>query len=266
MMHLNKRLVAMLLLATCFTTAASAASILGSGLLGVNNGNAGHDSVVNVGVGSDGPSSAGNIVDLNLLGGGNSSTGNINVSSGGSGGSTGGLIDGDIDLLGGNGNVVSADIDLNGDDVIGLNVGSGSNGGGIGVCVDIFGDCDTPAGNGGGTPGTPGTTPGNGINVADLSNGLDAACFAPDDRRALTLVAMGFNPGAWMRATNVTVITVRPCPELRSRIAAAIARGGLRQAVQNDARISASLSRSHRDGGDVLAVVQKGTTVNVFVL
>lgn len=213
-------------------------------LLSLGEGSAGDDSVINVGIGGG----DGNVLDVNVGGSSNDlASANINTGNGinananllGSGG-----VNADLNLLG-NGNIVSANVGV----------------GGLGVDIGI----GTPGGPG--NPGGPGG-PGGVVALAGLTQ-ADLACVGPDGSRILQLAGSSSNPRSWQRASNVQIVPVRLCPDVRRKIAAALRKSGVGGviwgAVSQDALILASLSRTSYGVDDVFAVQQSGRQLTVFV-
>ena len=284
------RVSATTLLATLVMTAGLAATpvfaqnllnnIIGAGdsatgsLLSVDSGSAGSGSLVNVGLGAS-SSNANNVADVNLgtgngrlLGGTNA---NVSVTGGNgqggllnSGGLLGtGLLDGDDDggvagsgLLGSS---LTAGIDLGG---LGLDLtvpglggilGGGAGGGGGGN------------GNGNGGPGV-----GGGILVGSLDNSVQVACSLEDGRKVLQIASQAqLNPASWARAANVQIVPIKLCPQARGQVAQIFNASDkiqrLQGAAARDALITASLSRTRYDVGDVFAVEATGGRLTVYV-
>lgn len=233
------------LLATAFIVTglgmmpASAAGILGGvlgggdgGVISVDEGEAGNDSLVNVGVGGGNN----NVLDVNL--GANDPLANANVSAG--------LTD--------SGLVASTSVTL---DL-----------GGLGLDLDI--DIGIPGPGGVGGPGgggyvLVGSLGGGGsfvikCSVNDARNLLQVAANGKISNAELK---------AWARATNVQIIPTKLCPTAKRQVAQIFARSGkvntLQSAVANDALIMATLSRSGYSASDVVAVQRRNAQLMVYV-
>ena len=263
--------------------------ILGGGdsgsLITLDDGAASGSGLVNIGLGGG----DGNLVDLNL-GGSAAPIADVGVSLGGSGGGLGV----DASVLN---DVATANVNALGNDGL-LGVDAGLLGGAIGANVGLGGgnllDVNVNIGLGGpGTPGVPGApgapgAPGingtngingvannggngaNGINgVGGRSANMASVCEGmPANQVNRLLSSTRFN-SSWSRASGVKVQPIGVCGDVKAWLNAQL--GGsnlgaaLRQAVQSDALISASLSRTNYGAEDVLAVKQSGSQLIVYV-
>lgn len=271
-------LTSALLAATAFGVGGSQAQTLG-GLIGdkgsdslvtLGSADAGDSGAVNIGLGGE------SLADVNL-GSGSDNLGDINISSG----DGQGLADIGVDL----GDDVTARARLAGDDGLAvLDTGFGDTlGAGAGVGGDNLLDLDfgLDATGGAGGSGTGGGT-GGGVGVAALGNGANgsgaAAVGAGCDSgisasQASKLIRSGnYSPRAvssWSGASSVELTRVAMCPQMRLQVEAALSRSGLagqiQQAALGDSLVSASLSRTHYDAGDVLAIRHSGSKLIVYV-
>ncbi|WP_421759401.1 hypothetical protein [Devosia sp.] len=243
--------LSVLLLASVSTGTAQAASLLG----------------VNIGGGS------GINADVSIGGGGGSG-------SGGSGGSSGSNSNSfiDVDLLGGDGNLadvnigggaIEADVNLLGDSLLDATL-IADLGLDVSIGVGIGG-----GGGGGGQPGVPGGPIGgpNGAGAYGAA-GFQVACSLQDGRRVLVLASQtSVTPGAiaaWQRSANVRIVPVKLCTATRAQVAQLLRSSEkvmmLRNAVDRDALISASLDRSSYRSSNVFAVDRSGGQLTVYVL
>ena len=243
---------------------AQAQSVLG-GILGgkddaalvtLGSGDAGSKGLVNVGLGGDNQ-----LLDVQVGNNGGLATATV-----GSGGSNG-LLDADVDLLGGTvgvgasvggGSLADIDVTIGG----GGDNGGGGNGGGNGNGGGGNGGGGNGGGNGGGGNGG-----GNGVALGAPSGG--AACVGTPASQIERLIRSTRIDASWQRATDVSIRRVDICPELRSWLAAALARTGLgsslQSAIAQDALLSASLSRSSYNASRVFAVDQSGRQLILYV-
>lgn len=223
----------------------------GGSLVTANNGPAGDDGLVNLGVG-DGGTGSGNLLGLNI----GSNTAKAGVRR------NGGSVDANLNLLGGNDNLLLAGLDLGG---LGLNLG-------LGLGSDGTGGPGGPGAPGG--PGGPGGGSGSfGSSAAGLAALGQTRCSLEQgrqilqvaaDRRFSSAVARG-----WQRAANVKVVPMRLCPSARRQIAQILSQSPkIRQlwaAVAQDALITTSLSRGRHDVTDVFAVTNVNSELTVYV-
>lgn len=225
---------------------ASAAGVLGGvlggggsggGLVTVEEGAAGNDSLVNVGIGGGNN----NVLDINL--GANDPLANANVSAG--------LTD--------SGLVASTSVTL---DL-----------GGLGLDLDI--DIGIPGPGGlGGPRGAGGAGGGGYVLVGSLGGGsFVIKCSVNDTRNLLQVAANGKISNAeiksWARATGVQIVPIKLCPSAKHQVAQIFARSSkvntLQGAVVNDVLIMATLSRSGYGASDVVAVQRRNTQLIVYV-
>lgn len=227
----------------------------------LSSGSASDSGLVNVGLGSGGDSSSGNILDVNL--GGKSSTGtlaNVNVGSGGSGGGKGSLLDADVDLLGG-GELADIDLDLGGDGLLDIDIDLGLGGNGKD-----------------GKDGKDGRNGRNGFSFSGGGGGgggfgASARCVGADGRQVLQLAARQTvnrsTISSWRRASNVQIVPIRLCPNIRRQVAAALDSSSkvnaIRGAAHSDALINASLSRTNYSARNIFAVQRSGSQLTVYV-
>lgn len=212
----------------------------GGSLVTANNGPAGDDGLVNLGVG-DGGTGSGNLLGLNI----GSNTAKAGVRR------NGGSVDANLNLLGGNDNLLLAGLDLGG---LGLNLGLG------------LGSDGTGGPGGPGAPGGPGG-PGGGSG----SFGSSAAGLA-----ALGQTRVLAGTGSADPAVRGRPPVLQRCrPQLAARgsarrqIAQILSQSPkIRQlwaAVAQDALITTSLSRGRHDVTDVFAVTNVNSELTVYV-
>jgi hypothetical protein len=267
-------LTSALLAATAFGVGGSQAQTLG-GLIGdkgsdslvtLGSADAGDSGAVNVGLGGE------SLADVNL-GSGSDNLGDVNISSD----DGQGLADVGVDL----GDDVTARAGLAGDDGLAvLDTGFGDTldaGAGVGGdnLLDLDFGVDSTGGAGGGDTG-------GGVGVAALGNGADGSGAAAvgagcdsgiSSSQASKLIRSGnYSPRAvssWSGASSVELTRVAMCPQMRAQVEAALSRSGLagqiQQAALGDSLVSASLSRTHYDAGDVLAIRHSGSKLIVYV-
>ncbi len=248
----NIILVAALAFAGLSVAPVSAQGVLGK-IVSIDSGKAGNDSLVNVGLGGGSGSNSGNVLDLNVGGGGNSnSLASANVSLGG----PKGLVDVEAGLLGDN---VTADVNV------------GGPGGLLDVDIGVGGP-GTPGIPG--IPGGPGVPGGPGGTLVGSLGDLQLDCSALDGQQVLQLAtqsdASNSAIAGWQRASNVQIVPVALCPQARTQVAQVLRSSGKIRVLQNaaagDVLISASLSRTNHDAGDVFAVQRKGSMLIVYVI
>jgi hypothetical protein len=238
-------------------------------LITINEGSAADTGLVNLGLGGGN----GNILDLSVgsgeplatsaVGTGNSVLGadvsirNLAHATANVGGN-GGLVEADVNLLSGfaNGNV-----NVGGPNLIGLNVGlQPSDGptqtslnplpkpGGANVSGEVIGAGALASG-------------GNGDAMPSCTNGSanDVARLIRDTRA----------DASWAQASGVRVQRVDLCPEVKVWLAAqlqgSVLGNALRTAVQSDALLNASLSRTSYGAERVFAINEKGGQLVLYV-
>jgi hypothetical protein len=176
-----------------------------------------------------------------------------------------GIADVDVDLGDVRGNVnvggrglIDIDLDLpnGGDGGDGGNGGGGNNGGNGGN------------GNNGGN-GTNGRNGGVVIGYGSYGAGSGSAACATSDPNQLVSLFQGTSLSGWNRASNIQLIPVQVCSEVRGQVAAWLAANpsyhNLVGAVASDALINAALSRTRYQPGHVLGVQRQGQTLMVYV-
>jgi hypothetical protein len=238
-----------------------AAGLLGgSGVLGGSGGTS--VSVPGAATATLGSNDAGTTGDATVLGGGGNTL-NVGLSPILGGNSNLGItlpgtgnLAGTDPLLGGVTNTVN-DLTGNGD-VVGGPGGAGGNGLG---------------GNGGlGGGATGGVGFGAGFAAAGGA-GFGANCIGPEGQQVLNFAAkQGYDQrsfSAWSRASNIQVIPVKLCAQARRAVAKAVTGSGnilgLQSYAAADPLINASLSRTRYRSNNVLAVIQQGSTLAVYV-
>jgi hypothetical protein len=269
-------LTSALLAVTAFGVGGSQAQTLG-GLIGdkgsdslvtLGSADAGDSGAVNVGLGGE------SLADVNL-GSGSDNLGDVNISSD----DGQGLADVGVDL----GDDVTARAGLAGDDGLAvLDTGFGDTlGAGAAVGGDNLLDLDFGVDSTGGAGGS-GTGGGVGVGVAALGNGADGSGAAAvgagcdsgiSSSQASKLIRSGDysarSVSSWSGASSVELTRVAMCPQMRAQVEAALSRSGLagqiQQAALGDSLVSASLSRTHYDAGDVLAIRHSGSKLIVYV-
>ena len=248
---------------------------LGS-ILNVDSGPASNEGLVNVGIGGGG----GNVLDLNI-GGSSAPVAGVSVNNGGDGGLGVGanLLDDTatvgVDVGGGGGNLVNARVGVGGGNLVDLDVGIGLGGGGAGT-PGLPGAPGTPGAPG--MPGTPGVNGGNGFNGNNGagfaagnsgSNGRGVACEGMPVNQVITLLRSTRFSSSWSRASGVKVQPIGVCSDVKAWLTSQLndsnLGASLRQAVQSDALINASLSRTKFGAERVLAVKQNGSQLIVYV-
>lgn len=202
-----------------------------SGVADVQSGPAGSSSLVNVGLGNGG-SNSGNILDVKLGGNQELLSGGVSLGSGSSGTS------------------LSAGLGLNLDGLdLGLG-GTGGNGGSGGGTVILVG-----TGGGGGGFGSPGQ--------CSLDMGQQVLQLAANGKVSRSVIA------GWQQAANVQVVPVKLCATTRQQVARILGASSKVQLLQGaaaaDVLISASLSRTRYDAGDVFAIERRGDSLTVYV-
>lgn len=248
--------------------------LLGSEGLGsvvnVTSGPATDGGLVNVGLGGGG----GNVLDLGV---GNSSTGSIASASvsnnnGGLGVDANVLNDtatANLNVGGNNGNLLGANVGLL-DNTANLNVNLGLGGNGVPGAPGAPG---APGRNG--TNGTNGVAA-NGVNGANGLNGggsrsgaVASNCDGMPANQVNRLLSSTRFDSSWSRASGVKVQPIGVCGDVKAWLNAQLGSSNLgaslRQAVQSDALISASLGRTQYGPDRVLAVKQSGSQLIVYV-
>lgn len=253
-------------------------------LITINQGSAADSGLVNLGLGGG----DGNIVDLGVGGGSQPlvgatvGTGSSQLGADVSVGSN--LVDTTVDV--GNGDsLLDADVGLLNNQVAAkVNVGGPSL---VGVGVALL--PNNPGTGGPGTPNGPGTpggvgNPGNSgnplnpvvpldpLNPGNLANGDGNGMPSCDGGAANGVARLIQNTQAdasWARASGVQVLRVDLCPEVELWLAAELKGSALgnalRAAVQGDALLSASLSRTSYGPDRVFAINKKGSQLIVYV-
>lgn len=230
-------------------------------VISVSSGPAESSSLVNAGLGGGG----GNVLDLNV--GGSTPIATANVSTDGGGLNVGANVLNDtatanLGVGGGNG-LVTAGVGVGNKNVLDINIGIGTPG-----------RPGTP-----GAPGAPGAAGVNGTNANGINgingtlntastNGRGVVCDGmPANQVSNLLQSTRFD--SWTRASGVKVQPVAVCGDVRawltSQLSGSNLGAALRQAVQSDALVSASLSRTSYGADRVLAVKQSGSQLVVFV-
>lgn len=278
-------LAGVLLASTCLLAVPSQAAGLLGGVLGGGSSSSSGNTVSVPGVASVSLNnqSSGTNADATALGGGGST---INVGLSG--------------LIGGNSNASATLPGFGGDDsldsLIGSTNGVTGNGGtiddfltnsglsgdngGVGGAIGGNGGLLGDNGNGGGIggPGQGGTVGGTLVGGSDLfgSGGLGGAgangnCNQ-NTRGLAQLLQMKYSRqafGSWSHASGVQVVPVKVCAQYRKQVNnAAMANAGISAArgiAASDPLISASLTRSRHDAGDVLGIAQRNGMLTVFV-
>ena len=233
-------------------------------VISVDSGPAESSSLINVGLGGGG----GNVLDVNV--GGSTPLATANVSNEGGGLNVGANVLNDtatanLGVGGGNG-LVTAGVGVGNKTVLDINIGIATPG--------RPGTPGTP-----GAPGAPGAAGANGTNANGINgingavntastNGRSVACDGmPANQVSNLLQSTRFD--SWTRASGVKVQPVAVCGDVRAWLSAQLSGSGLgaalRQAVQSDALVSASLSRTSYGADRVLAVKQSGSQLVVFV-
>lgn len=241
-------------------------------ILTVESGTASGGGLVNLGLGGGN----GNLVDLNL-GGGSSPEATANVSLGGNDrllgvdanvlhdtvnasvdvGRGNKLIDVDAGLLN---NTITANVGVGGGRLVDIDVGVGNPG--------APGQPGQPGQPGRpGTPGQPGQ-PGAIIAVGGGGGGVPA-CSDGSANQVVRAIRNTKLDASWLRASGVKIQRMEMCPEVKMWLAAQLKGSGLgsalRNAIQSDALVSASLSRTSYGPDRVFAVTQSGGQLHVFV-
>lgn len=228
---------------------------------------------------SAGTAQAASLLGVNI-GGSSGIEADVNIGGSSSGGGGGGsnsnsLID--VDLLGSNGNLadvnigggaVEADVNLLGDSLLDAS-----------LIADLGLDIDIGIGIGGGQPGGGGVVPGGPIGAHGGAGGyggagFQVACSLQDGRRVLVLASQtSVTAGAiaaWQHSANVRIVPVKLCTATRAQVAQLLRSSEkvmmLRNAVDRDALISASLDRSSYRSSNVFAVDRSGGQLTVYVL
>lgn len=240
------------------------------GSLGIGDGGGGGDSPVTVSSGTASDSGAVNAG----VGSGPSDPGNLaDVNTGSNNllrlnlrsGSNGGT-GGTLNLLGGTG---TGDLNLLGGGDGGPLTG-GINLAGLGINFGTSGGTGGGGGNGNGGPGFGGSGSSAAVAIAALNG---ANCSANEGRQVLEFAAQAkFSASIarqWNRYSNVEIVPVRICNTARRQVAQILSQSGkvnaLQQSVAMDPLISASLQRSRKDAGDVFAVDASGGGLKVYV-
>lgn len=226
--------------------AASLLGLIGDGnsgaLVTLNQGSAGSSGAVNLGLGGGG----GNVLDANVGGsGGGSSLANANVSLGGASG----LVDVGANVGGG---------------LVTANVNVGGGGGLIGVDIGIGG----PRTGGPGGPGGPVLLGGGGGSSFSTAAPVNVACVSATSSQLLQIFE-GTRTSGWNRASNIQLVPIKLCPDIRGQLAAYLAASrkysAMVYAVAGDPLINAALSRTRYQPGHVLGVVRNGNQLVVYV-
>ena len=239
---------------TVSSVVSSATDSGGGGLIGdgdsgaaitISSGSAGESGAVNLGLGGGG----GNVVDANI--GGSHTLGvNVNTRDGIEVG-TRGLVDSKVNL-GGSGGLLTVGVGVGGPRGNGNNGNNGTNG----------------------TNGNRGNNGGGGIFQSNGSNGnnggfvASAACAGTNPNQLISLFE-STRIRNWNRATNIQLIPVPVCAEVRRQLAGWLAGNQdyhrLVGAVSSDSLINAALSRTKYQPGHVLGVQSTGSTLTVYV-
>lgn len=212
-----------------------------NGVADVQSGPAGSNSLVNVGIGGGG-SNSGNVLDVKLGGNQDLLSGGASL---GTGGSSGTSLSAGLGL-----NLDGLDLGLGGTGGSGGNGGNGGNGGSGGGTVILVG-----TGGGGGGFGSPGQ--------CSLDMGQQVLQLAANGKVSRGVIA------GWQQAANVQVVPVKLCATTRQQVARILGASSKVQLLQGaaaaDVLISASLSRTRYDAGDVFAIERRGDSLTVYV-
>jgi hypothetical protein len=155
----------------------------------------------------------------------------------------GGLLDANVNVGGKNGLID-----------VGLGLGGGSTNGGGG----------TGGGSGGGNGGTWLSSGGS----SSPSFTAGQSCTGVNPNQLIGLFQSTRLRG-WNRATNIQLVPIRVCSDLRRQVSSWLAGNSeyhrMIGAVSSDALINAALSRGNYQPGQVLGVQASGTTLTVYV-
>ena len=107
----------------------------------------------------------------------------------------------------------------------------------------------------------------------EIFGAAGATCVGADGRQVLQIAGRqrvtNSAISGWQRASNVQVVPIRLCPNVKRQVAAALSGSSkvnmLRRAANADALINASLNRTRYNAGDVFAVQRSGSQLTVFV-
>ena len=225
----------------------------GGGLVGIDNGSPGDNNLINLGVGP-GDEVPSNVFGLNI--GGDSRVATARVGTGNGVGADIGILNntarGSIGVLNDDG-LLALDLDIAG---LGINVGVGRP-------------------NGPGGPGGPGGSGvgGGGAAASALLALARANCSVNEGRKILKIASDGKfsnrTAAQWRRFANVQIVPIRICAEARRQVAQILRQSGkvnaLQDAAARDPLIAASLDRSNRSAGQVVAVAASRGNLTVFV-